>query len=78
MLKYEFVQGGEFDRPQYQVIFYNEVREYLVGYLYFSGGYWNYTDYGAYGLPAHLMIEIGNKMNEFDKSVEEQLFLGRF
>ena len=78
MLEYEFVQGGEFDRPQYQVIFYNEVREYLVGYLYFSGGYWNYTDYGAYGLPAHLMIEIGEKMKEFDKSVEEQLFLGRF
>jgi len=78
MLKYEFVQGGEFDRPQYQVIFYNEVREYLVGYLYFSGGYWNYSDYGQYGLPAHLMIEIGEKMEEFDRSVESQLFLGRF
>ena len=78
MLKYEFVQGGEFDNPQYNVIFYNEIDEYLAGYLYYSNGYWNYADYNRYGLPAHLMIEIGEKMEELDRSVESQLFLGRF
>jgi len=78
MLKYEFVHGGEFDDPQYNVIFYNEIDEYEVGYLFYSGGHWNYADYNRYGLPAHLMIEIGNKMKEFDRSVESQLFLGRF
>lgn len=78
MLKYEFVQGGEFNDPQYEVIFYEEVDEYPVGYLYFKGGNWNYADYNRYGLPAHLMIEIGNKMKEFDESVKKQLFLGRF
>jgi hypothetical protein len=78
MLKYEFVQGGEFSDPQYEVIFYNEVDEYPVGYLYFSDGNWNYADHNDYGLPAHLMIEIGKKMKEFDESVRKQLFLGRF
>ena len=78
MLKYEFNHGGEFDDPQYDVIFFNEVDEYGVGYLYFAGGEWNYADYSEYGLPADLMIEIGNKMKEFNESVEKQLFLGRF
>lgn len=78
MLKYEFVQGWEFSDPQYEVIFFNETDEYAVGYLYYSGGGWNYTGYGEYGLPAHLMIEIGNKMKELDESVRKQLFLGRF
>jgi hypothetical protein len=78
MLKYEFSQGGEFNDPQYEVIFFNEVDEYPVGYLCFAGGNWNYADYQEYGLPAHLMIEIGEKMKEFDKSVKEQLFLGSF
>ena len=78
MLKYEFVHGGEFDNPQYEVIFFNDSEEYAAGYLYHSGGYWNYADYNRYGLPAHLMIEIGNKMEELDESVKKQLFLGRF
>lgn len=78
MLKYEFAQGGEFDNPQYQVIFFNETDEYEVGYLYFAGGYWNYANHYQYGLPAHLMIEIGEKMKEFNESVIKQLFLGRF
>jgi len=78
MLKYEFKQASEFSDPYYDVIFYNEVDEYPVGFLYFSGGNWNYADYGQYGLPAHLMIEIGEKMEEFDELVEKQLFLGRF
>ena len=78
MLKYEFKQGNEFSVPYYNVIFYNEVDEYPLGYLYFFGGNWNYADYQKYGLPAHLMIEIANKMEEFDKSVKEQLFLGKF
>ena len=79
MLKYEFVHGGEFDNPQYEVIFSNGSGDgYAAGYLYYSGGHWNYADYNRYGLPAHLMIEIGNKMKEFDRSVESQLFLGRF
>ena len=79
MLKYEFVQGGEFDNPQYEVIFFNDSGdEYVAGYLYYSNGYWNYADHNEYGLPAHLMIEIGNKMKEFDESVKKQLFLGRF
>lgn len=79
MLKYEFVHGGEFDNPQYDVSFMFEngiIRN--VGYLYFSGGYWNFAGSIAYGLPAHLMIEIGNKMKEFNESVQSQLFLGRF
>lgn len=75
MLKYEFKQFSEFSKPQYDVIFYNEVDEYPVGFLYFSGGNWNFS---GDGLPAHLMIEIGEKMEEFDESVEKQLFLGRF
>jgi hypothetical protein len=78
MLRYEFKQASEFSKPYYDVIFYNEFDEYPVGYLYFAGGNWNYADYQEYGLPAHLMIEIGNKIKEFDKSVKEQLFLGRF
>ena len=83
MLKYEFVQRSEFSQPHYSVIqcivmFDNEIDEYEVGYLYFSSGNWNYANYDEYGLPAHLMIEIGEKMKEFDESVEEQLFLGRF
>jgi hypothetical protein len=78
MLKYEFLQGGEFSDHQYDVIFFNEIDEYPIGYLYFSGGNWNYADYGQYGLPSGLMIEIANKMEEFDKSVKEQLFLGKF
>ena len=78
MLKYEFSQGGEFDKPQYDVIFRNKVYAYPVGYLYYSGGNWNYSDYQEYGLPAHLMIEIGEKMKELDESVKKQLFLGRF
>ena len=79
MLKYEFSQGGEFSDPQYDVRFlFSNGKDESMGYLYFKGGYWNFSSLSVYGLPAHLMIEIGEKMKEFDKSVEEQLFLGRF
>ena len=76
MLKYEFVQGGEFSDPQYDVRFlFSSGKDKIMGYLYYKGGNWNFA---GEGLPAHLMIEIGNKMNEFDESVRKQLFLGRF
>jgi hypothetical protein len=78
MLKYEFKQQNEFSNPYYDVIFVNEIDEYPVGFLYFSGGKWNYADYGECGLPMHLMIKVFNKMKEFNKSVKEQLFLGKF
>jgi len=79
MLKYEFSQGGEFKDPQYDVRFlFSSGKDKTMGYLYYKGGNWNFAGEGEYGLPAHLMIEIGEKMKEFDKSVEEQLFLGRF
>lgn len=79
MLKYEFVQDGEFGKPQYDVkfLFLNGIAE-SIGYLYFKGGYWNFSSLSVYGLPAHLMIEIGEKMEEFNESVRKQLFLGRF
>ena len=79
MLKYEFVQVGEFNDTQYDVRFlFSNGKDESMGYLYFKGGNWNFAGAGEYGLPAHLMIEIGNKMKELDRSFEEQLFLGRF
>ena len=79
MLKYEFSQDGEFKDPQYDVRFlFPSGKNEIMGYLYFKGGNWNFAGAGEYGLPAHLMIEIGNKMKELDRSFEEQLFLGRF
>ena len=79
MLKYEFSQDGEFKDPQYDVKFlFPSGKNEIMGYLYFKGGNWNFAGEGEYGLPSHLMIEIGEKMKEFDRSVESQLFLGRF
>lgn len=78
MLKFEFVQTSEFSKPRYNVIFCDEIDEYEIGYLHYSGGNWHYLDYQERGSPAHLMIEIGEKMEELDRSVESQLFLGRF
>jgi len=79
MLKYNFVQGGEFSDPRYDVRFlFSSGKDEIMGYLYFKGDNWNFAGEGEYGLPAHLMIEIGKKMEEFDESVKKQLFLGRF
>ena len=79
MLKYEFSQDGEFKDPQYDVRFlFPSGKNGIMGYLYFKGGNWNFAGQGEYGLPAHLMIEIGEKMKELDESVKKQLFLWRF
>mgnify|MGYP003563127767 FL=1 len=79
MLKDEFSQDGEFKDPQYDVRFlFPSGKNEIMGYLYFKGGNWNFAGQGEYGLPAHLMIEIGEKMKELDESVKKQLFLWRF
>lgn len=77
MLKYEFLQTGEFNNHYYAIMLFNDDGKYkgTVGYLFFSEGKYIFD---GYEVTSGLMIEIANKMEELDKSVKKQLFLGRF
>lgn len=75
MLKFEFVQGGEFDNPKHDVI--DDDGEW-VGYIYYDGGGWLFTPSRKWGLYSGCLTTIASKLEELDKNTKSQRILGVF
>ncbi len=63
MLKFEFVQPGEFDDPWYEV---TDDENDVVGGIYFLDGIWWWSDSGECYLDAKTMCDVADKLNQLN------------
>lgn len=75
MLKFEFVQPGEFEDPRYEVI-QNKIQ--TLGGIVFDGEHWTYDDYSYFYLDSGDMDEISAKLKQLNQSTKSQRILGVF
>lgn len=75
MLRFEYVQYGEFHDPEYKIRD-DEDNEY-IGYLYYNET-WLFTSDGTWGLSWEYLNEISDKLKELKASTQSQQILGVF
>ena len=73
MLRFEFVQDGEFEDPQYY-IYDDEDNEY-VGFIYYNEG-WLFNSSNTWGLSYGFLRDISDKLEYLEESTKQQRILG--
>lgn len=63
MLRFEFIQPGEFDDPEY---FVNDADNDHVGYIYFIDGEWLFTTANDWCLSYDYFDEISAKLKQLN------------
>lgn len=65
MLKFEFVQPGEFDDPYYSVIF----QDMEIAKIIFYKGYWKCKYDSIFVIAQHDCISVGKKLTQLNKDL---------
>ena len=73
MLKFEFVQPGEFEEPCYEATYEGD----CLGYMVF-GNNWKYEDGGSFRIPSNGLRSLAEKLEQLNQSTKSQRILGVF
>ena len=80
MLKFEFVQPGEFEEPYYAVSEFDTKTDSIqeIGRIEHFDYEWLYADNGSFVFAPKGLIGISNKINELNQATQAQRILGVF